>query len=100
MMWNVSTGQTLQKFRGHAARVNCVCFNEESTVILSGSMDGTVKVWDLRSRRNNAIQVSGCDGMEPVSCLLLDVSSVMYCVAGKIKIYDFFVRHWMKRRIL
>ena len=57
MMWNVTTGESLRKFRGHAARVNCVCFNEESTVILSGSMDGKVNVWDLRSRRNNPIQV-------------------------------------------
>ena len=56
-MWNVTTGQSLRKFRGHAARVNCVCFNEESTVILSGSVDCTVRIWDLRSRRNEPIQV-------------------------------------------
>lgn len=72
MMWNVSTGESLRKFRGHAARVNCVCFNEESTVILSGSMDGTVKVWDLRSRRNDPIQVNDLDEDElsiPVVCV-------------------------------
>lgn len=57
MVWNVSTGEAMRKFRGHAARVNCLAFNEESTVILSGSVDGTVRVWDLRSRRNDPIQV-------------------------------------------
>ncbi len=37
--------------------VNCVSFNEESTVILSGSIDGKVKVWDCRSRKMEPIQV-------------------------------------------
>ena len=37
--------------------VNCVKFNEESTVILSGSVDGTVRTWDCRTRKMEPIQV-------------------------------------------
>jgi mitogen-activated protein kinase organizer 1 len=37
--------------------VNCVKFNEESTVILSGSVDGTVRTWDCRNRKMEPIQI-------------------------------------------
>ena len=37
--------------------VNCVKFNEESTVVLSGSVDGTVRAWDCRSNKQDPIQV-------------------------------------------
>lgn len=41
----------------YTAVVNCVKFNEESTVILSGSLDGSVRTWDCRSRKMEPIQV-------------------------------------------
>jgi WD40 repeat protein len=36
--------------------VNCVRFNEESTVVMSGSVDTLVKIWDCRSRSQEPIQ--------------------------------------------
>ena len=30
--------------------MNCVSFNEDSSVVISGSVDTTVKIWDTRSR--------------------------------------------------
>uniref|UniRef100_A0A8K9WZK1 WD repeat domain-containing protein 83 n=1 Tax=Oncorhynchus mykiss TaxID=8022 RepID=A0A8K9WZK1_ONCMY len=36
ILWDVATGQVTRKLRGHAGKVNCVQFNEEATVILSG----------------------------------------------------------------
>ncbi|KAM6389961.1 LOW QUALITY PROTEIN: WD repeat domain-containing protein 83 [Rhynochetos jubatus] len=35
-LWDVATGQVVRKYRGHAGKVNCVQFNEEATVIVSG----------------------------------------------------------------
>ncbi|XP_058717695.1 WD repeat domain-containing protein 83-like [Poecile atricapillus] len=35
-LWDVTTGQVVRKYRGHAGKVNCVQFNEEATVIVSG----------------------------------------------------------------
>lgn len=32
-------------------------FNEDSTVLLSGSFDATVRMWDLRSQNFQPIQV-------------------------------------------
>jgi len=49
--------QIIRRFRGHAGRVNCVEFNEESTVILSGSVDSSIRAWDCRSRKQSPIQI-------------------------------------------
>jgi WD40 repeat protein len=40
-----------------AGTVNCVGFNDEGTVALSGSIDSTIRAWDYRSRKNDPIQV-------------------------------------------
>jgi len=57
LLWDVSTGQVVKRYRAHVATVNCVKFNEESTVILSASVDGTVKAWDCKSHSKEPIQV-------------------------------------------
>ncbi|XP_063787242.1 WD repeat domain-containing protein 83 isoform X3 [Pseudophryne corroboree] len=36
ILWDVAQGLMVRKFRGHAGKVNCVQFNEESTVVISG----------------------------------------------------------------
>ena len=56
MIWDVGTGQAQRKLRGHAGRVNCVCFNEESSLVLSASVDSSVRIWDLKSRKNEPVQ--------------------------------------------
>nr|CAD7269926.1 unnamed protein product [Timema shepardi] len=57
IIWDVITGQPVRRLRGHASRVTCVAFNEISTVAVSGSQDNTVMLWDVRSRKNDPIQV-------------------------------------------
>ena len=48
---NISTF-CFRNYRGsHAGAVNCVRFNEDSSVAISGSIDSSVKCWDLRSKR-------------------------------------------------
>ena len=38
--------------------MNAVAFNEESSIVFSGSMDGTMQAWDNRSRSEKAVQVN------------------------------------------
>jgi mitogen-activated protein kinase organizer 1 len=58
VLWDVSTGQAVRRYRGHASRVSCVKFNEESSVVISGSHDNSVMIWDTRSRNYDAMQVN------------------------------------------
>jgi len=57
VLWDVSDGRVKRRLRQHAAAVNCVEYNEDSSVVVSGSNDNTVCCWDTRSRNNSPIQV-------------------------------------------
>lgn len=57
VLWDVSDGRVKRRLRQHAATVNCVKYNEDSSVVVSGSNDNTVCCWDTRSRNNSPIQV-------------------------------------------
>ena len=55
--YDVATTKIIRKYRAHIGRVNVVRFNlEESNLIISGSIDGKVRMWDLRSRSFEHIQ--------------------------------------------
>ncbi|TYZ58564.1 hypothetical protein PybrP1_007282 [[Pythium] brassicae (nom. inval.)] len=47
-LWDVPTASVIRKFEGHEHSVNCVRYNVDSTVLLSGSYDKTIRAWDLR----------------------------------------------------
>ena len=56
-LWDLTTGQSLQTFTGHTSEVGAVIFLEDKAlagialakakVLVSGSSDGTVFIWDL-----------------------------------------------------
>ncbi|KAF8460663.1 WD40-repeat-containing domain protein, partial [Kalaharituber pfeilii] len=56
-LWDVATAKSLRRFEGHGARINCVGFNEDASVMVTGSFDATVRFWDLKSNSWKPIQV-------------------------------------------
>ena len=44
-VWSVTTGERLLTLKSHTDGVTCLQFNDE--VIVSGSYDKTVKLWDF-----------------------------------------------------
>ncbi|CAN1197458.1 Protein ROOT INITIATION DEFECTIVE 3 [Linum perenne] len=46
-LWEVATGRRLTKWRAHLRGVTCLVFNEDDSLIVSGSEDGSVRVWSL-----------------------------------------------------
>lgn len=47
MVWDLTSGKTLQIFQGHTQPVNAVDFSPNSRLVVSGSEDGSVRVWDV-----------------------------------------------------
>ncbi|NWT87036.1 DAW1 factor, partial [Lanius ludovicianus] len=41
------TGKCYHTFRGHSAEIVCLSFNPQSTLLATGSMDTTAKLWHL-----------------------------------------------------
>ncbi|CAI9278752.1 unnamed protein product [Lactuca saligna] len=43
----VATGRLLKKWHGHYRPVTCLVFSNDQSLLISGSEDGTVRVWSL-----------------------------------------------------
>jgi WD40 repeat protein len=46
-VWDVSTGQLIAEFEGHTERVESVAFSPDGRLLVSGSKDGTAKLWEI-----------------------------------------------------
>ncbi|KAK5694915.1 hypothetical protein LTR97_009510 [Elasticomyces elasticus] len=88
-VWDVPTAQTLRRFTGHAGRVNAVSFGGEAdSVVVSGSFDGTVRVWDTKSRSDRPIMVLN-EAKDSVSCVAVEGGRVWAgSVDGRVRCYD------------
>ncbi|RDX70085.1 Protein ROOT INITIATION DEFECTIVE 3, partial [Mucuna pruriens] len=59
-LWEVETGRLLKRWRAHFRAVTCLVFSDDDSLLVSGSEDGSVRVWslfmifdDLRSQQAN-----------------------------------------------
>ena len=55
-IWDVFTATVVRKFIGHDQQINCVSYNQLYNVLVTGSYDATVKIWDLEARNMRPIQ--------------------------------------------
>ncbi|KAH7686459.1 WD40 repeat protein [Dioscorea alata] len=47
--WDVETGKRKMVFRGHSDYLHCVVARESSNQIITGSEDGSARIWDCRN---------------------------------------------------
>ncbi|ETO14930.1 WD-40 repeat-containing protein [Reticulomyxa filosa] len=78
-LWDIRSDQQIQVFNGHTGAVSCVDYspfviknNSEavggnSNVICSGSIDNTIRFWDVRSNKNELYMVKG-EGDDGIIC--------------------------------
>ncbi|KAI9847961.1 MAG: hypothetical protein M1837_001478 [Sclerophora amabilis] len=88
-LWDVTSARTLRRWGGHFARVNCVGFGGPGgEVVVSGSFDATVRLWDCKSQSTKPIQVLE-EARDSVSCLhVVEHEICTGSVDGKVRIYD------------
>lgn len=90
-LWDVSTAKTLRRFggnQGHTARVNSVEYGAEENVVVSGSFDTSVRIWDVKSNNMKPIQVLE-EARDSVSCLAVWGHEIIAgSVDGRVRSYD------------
>lgn len=88
-VWDVATAQTLRRFAGHAGRVNaCAWAGDGDSVVVTGSYDSTVKLWDTKARSERPLMTlsDAKDSVSSVDVLAHEV--VVGCVDGRVRSYD------------
>ncbi|XP_010061738.3 protein ROOT INITIATION DEFECTIVE 3 [Eucalyptus grandis] len=46
-LWEVPTGKLLRKWHAHYRAITCLVFSDDDSLVISGSEDGSVRVWSL-----------------------------------------------------
>ncbi|KAI1468533.1 WD40 repeat-like protein [Daldinia caldariorum] len=92
-LWDVATAQTLRRFGGgqqsHTARINCVAFaGEDDSLLVSGGLDTTVRVWDVKSNSLKPVQVLA-EARDSVSAVAVRGPEIVAgSVDGRVRTYD------------
>ncbi|PWY79676.1 WD repeat protein [Aspergillus heteromorphus CBS 117.55] len=90
-LWDVEQGGTVRRWSGHNARVEAVGFaGEGDSVVVSGSADTTINIWDTKSHSTKPIQTL-TDARDTVSSLHVHMPT--YSIAsgsydGHVRVYD------------
>lgn len=48
-VWSLTTGQRIRSLRGHSQWVTALAISPNGKTLASGSLDGTINIWDLQS---------------------------------------------------
>lgn len=48
-LWDIGSGKRVKKMTGHTASIYSLAFSAESSLLVSGGADWTVRCWDVKS---------------------------------------------------
>ncbi len=57
-LWDIASARLLHRLDGHSGQVTSVAFSPDGRWILTGGLDGTMRVWDASTCRPRAVLVS------------------------------------------
>ena len=86
-IWNASSGNCFKTFHQHSAEITDVCFTgRESSVVVTSSLDGTVRCFDLKRYRN--FRTMMVEGQRPgdhaqLSCVACDPSGELIAASSR-----------------
>jgi transcription initiation factor TFIID subunit 5 len=68
-LWDLGSGRRIKRMTGHTSSIYSLSFSGESSLLVSGGSDWTVRCWDVKSAgglpskpRENGMVVDGMNG--------------------------------------
>ncbi|KAL1602072.1 hypothetical protein SLS59_005240 [Nothophoma quercina] len=88
-VWDVQTAQTVRRFTAHSGRVNRGVFGGDGdSIIATGSFDGTVRIWDMKSNAYKPIMTLD-DAKDSITDVAIhDAEILASSVDGRVRSYD------------
>ncbi|HRI65256.1 MAG TPA: CHAT domain-containing protein [Polyangium sp.] len=68
-LWDGTTGALLHSYTGHTGPVNHVAASEDGRIAVSGSADGSVKIWDLEIEKFGVQRLPVAAEAESITCV-------------------------------
>eukprot|EP01084_Bolivina_argentea_P124554 220703_1 len=90
-IWDINTGKILRKLWGHSQRINCLAFNQQNNIIVSGSFDQTVLFYDLKSYNKSKpfYQLTSDYFKDSVTDIYFSEYEIFICsIDGYLRIFD------------
>lgn len=87
-VWDVTTGKVIRKFEGHLSRINTCAWNSDCSILVSGSYDTTLKLWDCKSGSSHCIEeLKGF--RDSVSKVIIKGNMIIAsCIDGTVRTFD------------
>jgi mitogen-activated protein kinase organizer 1 len=86
--FDVLTGSVVRRFYGHTDRINSLAFNKLETVIVTGSYDCSVRIWDLKATSREPIQILNQAKDSISKVLILNDKIITGSVDNCVRMYD------------
>lgn len=68
-IWDYQNKTCVQTLEGHTQNISAVCFHPELPIVLTGSEDGTVRIWHARTYRLESSLNYGFERIWTIACM-------------------------------
>ena len=91
-IWDIAKGRLQQVFDGHQQEIYSLDFSRDGRLLISGSGDRTIRIWDMHDGTCKVLNISDSDGSEDSGVTSVTISpDAALIAAGSL---DSIVRIW------